>query len=314
MSSGILPPGLFLESNTGSVEGDPELAGVYPFIIQVTDADGCTGLGPVIIISCPSITITVPAFPAGQKGVFYGPTTAPTVSGTNIPPLTFGTIGALPPGLAINTTTGQISGVPTTVGVYSFYITVTDLVGCTGITTTESTITISCPNLTITPPSPPYPPGFIGVNYATTAALVVTGGTAPYTFTLASGTLPPGLLLVANSGVIQGVPTTAGIYPFIIQVTDLVGCTGFLEASILISCPNISISVPAFPAGQKGVFYGPDNGTNRWRNLRTTFNFWRGWSPSSRISHRPRYGSDFGSTHNCRRLQFLYYRDRPSGL
>lgn len=50
---------------------------------------------------------------------------------------------------------------------------------------------------------------------------VVSGGAAPYTFTLYSGTLPSGLSLNASTGAVTGTPTTAATYPNIgIRVTD----------------------------------------------------------------------------------------------
>jgi hypothetical protein len=52
-----------------------------------------------------------------------------------------------------------------------------------------------------------------------TAALTATGGTTPYTWSVASGALPPGLAL-GSDGSISGTPTAAGNYPFTAQVTD----------------------------------------------------------------------------------------------
>ena len=49
--------------------------------------------------------------------------------------------------------------------------------------------------------------------------LTATGGTGTYTFSFASGTLPPGLS-VSSAGVLSGTPTTAGTYTFTIRVAD----------------------------------------------------------------------------------------------
>lgn len=57
-----------------------------------------------------------------------------------------------------------------------------------------------------------------GVSYTT--ALQATNGTAPYTWSIVSGTLPPGLSLVGSTGVISGVPTTDQQKTFTVRVTD----------------------------------------------------------------------------------------------
>lgn len=53
-----------------------------------------------------------------------------------------------------------------------------------------------------------------------TVSLAATGGTPAYTWSLASGQLPAGLILAANTGVISGTPTTAGTYSFVVAVAD----------------------------------------------------------------------------------------------
>jgi hypothetical protein len=52
------------------------------------------------------------------------------------------------------------------------------------------------------------------VNAAYSSALPAAGGTPPYTFSLVSGSLPPGLTLAPATGVITGTPTAAGMSPF----------------------------------------------------------------------------------------------------
>lgn len=50
--------------------------------------------------------------------------------------------------------------------------------------------------------------------------LMATGGTLPYTWTIATGSLPPGLHLSSSTGVISGTPFIAGTYGFVAVVTD----------------------------------------------------------------------------------------------
>src|SRR5215470_633094 len=52
------------------------------------------------------------------------------------------------------------------------------------------------------------PPAAVGSSY--NAVLSVNGGTAPYNFTIRSGTLPPGLSINGNTGAITGSPVRAG--------------------------------------------------------------------------------------------------------
>jgi hypothetical protein len=61
------------------------------------------------------------------------------------------------------------------------------------------------------------PPGSVGAAYSTT--LTAIGGTAPYTWSITGGTLPPGLALGA-SGALSGTPSTAGTWSFTAQVGD----------------------------------------------------------------------------------------------
>lgn len=66
-------------------------------------------------------------------------------------------------------------------------------------------------------------------NYSTkvssTVSLYVSGsgGTAPYSWSLVSGALPPGITLDSSSGKIAGVSTVGGVYESLIRVTDTKG-------------------------------------------------------------------------------------------
>jgi hypothetical protein len=73
-------------------------------------------------------------------------------------------------------------------------------------------------------PAPPLnlltdtlPNGFVGLAY--TELLAADGGEAPYTWSVSSGTLPPGLNINGNS--LEGTPTAAGDYSFTLQVADV---------------------------------------------------------------------------------------------
>jgi sugar lactone lactonase YvrE len=70
--------------------------------------------------------------------------------------------------------------------------------------------------LAITTPST-LPSGLVGASYSQT--LAATGGVSPYSWAVVSGALPGGLTL-SSAGVIAGIPTTAGISTFGVNVYD----------------------------------------------------------------------------------------------
>lgn len=82
--------------------------------------------------------------------------------------------------------------------------------------TQQLTLTVTVPALTISSTTLPY--GITTVAYSQTVA--VTGGIAPYTFSVSAGSLPAGLTLNVSTGVISGTPTTVGSNSFTIKVTD----------------------------------------------------------------------------------------------
>jgi hypothetical protein len=65
--------------------------------------------------------------------------------------------------------------------------------------------------------------------------ITASGGTSPYTFAVVPvGSLPPGLTLFSDTGVLSGTPTTAGTYPFTVQVTDAVNGTATQSYSVFV--------------------------------------------------------------------------------
>jgi hypothetical protein len=52
------------------------------------------------------------------------------------------------------------------------------------------------------------------------ASIMIGGGTPPYNSSLAAGSLPPGLSLVASTGIIAGTPLGVGSYSFAVKATD----------------------------------------------------------------------------------------------
>src|SRR3954470_4490073 len=91
------------------------------------------------------------------------------------------------------------------------------LTGCTGLSNTPADSALKV--------SGSLPSG-ARVGVALNSVLSVSGGSSPYTFSLMSGTLPPGVTLNASSGTIAGTPSKSGTFNFEVQVIDAGGVTG----------------------------------------------------------------------------------------
>ena len=63
-------------------------------------------------------------------------------------------------------------------------------------------------------------PNGVREQFYRTPALTARGGKAPYQWSVDGGALPPGLRLDETSGIIEGVPTTAGQYKFLVVAWD----------------------------------------------------------------------------------------------
>ena len=254
ITSGSLPPGLILNPTTGAITGTPTTFGTFNFTAKVVDSTG-TAAGTAtascsIVIAPPPITLACPSS-TGQVGVAYS---SALVATGGAPPYTFSiTSGSLPPGLILNPTTGAITGTPTTFGTFNFTAKVVDSTGtAAGTATASCSIVIAPPPITLACPSAT---GQVGVAYS--SALVATGGAPPYTFSIASGSLPPGLILNPTTGAITGTPTTFGTFNFTAKVVDSTGTaagTATASCSIVIAPPPIMLACPS-STGQVGVAY-----------------------------------------------------------
>jgi|GEM_PF-1796550 len=99
-----------------------------------------------------------------------------------------------------------------------------------------------------------FPAGRQGRPYS--ASTSATGGTAPRTFSIASGVLPPGLTLSA-AGDVTGTPSNLGAFNFRLRVRDSAGATAERDFSITVtanSVPSISTG-SSLPAGHLGSRY-----------------------------------------------------------
>jgi len=163
--------------------------------------------------TAPTITTSSP-LPDGTVNTSYGLVLQATVGST---PYSWSVVsGDLPPGLALDSSAGTISGTPTTANSYDFTVRVTGANGLYSQKAFSLTISATPTAPTITTNSP-LPDGTVNVSYSQT--LQATGGMTPYSWSVVSGDLPPGLALGSSLGTIIGTPTTASSYDFTVRVT-----------------------------------------------------------------------------------------------
>lgn len=113
--------------------------------------------------------------------------------------------------------TTAVTGVPTRVETTTFTVRARDQVGNTATMTFTLTVDPASP-LVITNGTDQLRDGTVGVTYE--AGLFPGGGVPPYSWSHVAGTLPPGLIVQASPGRVQGTPTTAGTYTFTVRVND----------------------------------------------------------------------------------------------
>ena len=142
--------------------------------------------------------------------------------------------GSLPPGMTLSTS-GLLSGTPTTSGTYTFTVQALDANDATEFGVRVFTLVVT-PLSYMNCCTLPY--GNVGTAYSQNLALALQGATGTPTFTLAPGNyLPPGLTL-NSSGLISGTPTEAGQFQFTITATDSASHTLVRTGILYIFPPN----------------------------------------------------------------------------
>ncbi len=242
LSQGILPNGLLLNLLTGVIAGTPILAGTFTFTVTATDVNNCPASRQYTIVipgACPLITVNPLTLPNGALLTPYNQTI--TATGGTAPYTLALSQGTLPNGLLFNPATGSITGTPILAGNFTFTITANDVNNCPGSRQYTIVIPAVCPVITVNPPTLPL--GIVGAPYSQN--ITASGGSAPYTFALSTGQLPPGLVLSsagASSALLSGTPSTFGSYAFTIRVSDANGCLANISYS------NVQIMGTTVPA------------------------------------------------------------------
>jgi len=217
-----LPAGLSVNTSTGVISGTPTTAATSTVTVSATNAGGTGNATVTITINPAAVVAPVVSSPATATGT-TGTVFSYTITASNTP-TSYNATG-LPAGLSVNTSTGVISGTPTTAGTSTVTISATNAGG----TGTES-LSITVSNSVIAPivSSATTATGTVGTAFSYT----ITASNTPTSYN-ATG-LPAGLSVNTTTGVISGTPTTAATSTVTVSATNS-GGTGTQAVTVTIN-------------------------------------------------------------------------------
>ena len=258
LTAGRLPPGLTMPAQSGSstvISGNPTQTGTFNFTVKATDGNLTATLAYQITITAQGPPDQLLCDPADNGGFAESGTCVLPDATLGLPYAGHlvtshragGTLsviaGALPPGLSLAASFGAagdvVSGTATGQGTFTFTVRGTGDQGQPLYQAYQIAVDPNQPLAVVLPASgSTLFPGTVGQAFGINFFL--SGGAAPYTWTLADGQLPPGLHLQTFSdprdadNEMTGTPTTAGTFTWTMRVTDYDGHQATQQFSITI--------------------------------------------------------------------------------
>jgi hypothetical protein len=254
--SGALPNGLSLNSSTGVISGTASNVipnTTYSFTIAATDGrnTAVTRAFSITIIDRSPSWSTGTTLPTFTRNVAYS-TTVVATDDDSIASYVVQS-GFLPTGLSLNSSTGIISGTPTSSTTATFTIRATDAGG----NYVDRAFTMPNVGPVWSTTSGALTSGQTSQAYSTTVVATDDSGNTPG-YSLVSGSLPTGITLNTSSGLISGTSNSSGLYTFTVRATDANGNTSDRSFSISIN-PTVEYLIIA-GGGSGGN--GASNGSN----------------------------------------------------
>ena len=238
VSSGTLPSGLSLATDTGILSGTTDQIGIFIFQATVTDSQHSMVNASLSLLVLANTPPPLPLGIATQTLLSATAETAYSVSlvatGGVLPYSWRVSSGVLPSGLSLAISTGILSGTMDQPGTFPFQVTVTD--------SQQSVATASLSLSVMANTPPPLPLGIatqtlssVTAETAYSVSLAATGGVPPYSWQVSSGALPSGFSLATNTGILSGTTNQTGNFSFQVTVTDSQGTEASALLSILVA-------------------------------------------------------------------------------
>ncbi|MBN1525398.1 MAG: putative Ig domain-containing protein [Spirochaetales bacterium] len=248
ISAGTLPAGLSINPSTGEISGTPSSAGSSTFTVRATDDVETANYGEqeftIVIRSAVSVTTTV--CDNGFEGGSYSESVAATGgSGTYTWSIAS---GALPTGLSINPSTGEISGTSSAAGTFNFTVKAEDSENPANSDNQALSIVIGTA-VSITTATLPS----VGGNIVYSETLGKTGGSGSYTWSIDSGSLPQDVTLGSSNGIISGYPGKPGTYTFTIRCADSANSNNYDTQSLSIEVTNFEWTLMIYLDGDNNL-------------------------------------------------------------
>jgi len=271
VASGSLPTGLSINSVTGAITGTPTGTGASTFTVSFKDCSPPSG----VTFTTPQVSITVATLnsitvtPTGQSiktaqtlqlqasSAWSNGNTCPGAS-CSLDLSTLGTWACSGTGYSSISAAGLFTasgsaGTPSCTNSFNSVTSAADTITVGSSTPTIQTQATLCGgqiNQAYPESGAPTCPGSVGTGAG--VQLAASGGTAPYTWTLSSGSLPAGVTL-GSTGLLSGVATASGSFSPVIQVCDSASnCTSKTFSLAIASITAVTVT-PASPSVTSGT-------------------------------------------------------------
>lgn len=224
-------------------------SGIDTFTYSASNAYSTTAPAAVTVTVAPATVVLGRANPADTTGgSAYSHRF--TASGGAAPYAFRLASGTLPEGLTLETV-GTLSGTPTEAGDFTFEVGVTDSSTGAGPFSARQAyaMTVATPEITFQASLAEFTFGS-----EVSQSIEVTGGAAPYDFSVVGGAIPHGLSL-SNTGQLSGTPEAAGPFEFTVQVQD---ANGFIaQQAFELVVAQAAQSISGFAANPAAPVFSP---------------------------------------------------------